>query len=195
MTFADRPIDEFLDSVASPAVAPSAGAVAAVSAASGTALCEMVCVHTVGKEGYADVEDDLRERAARLRSLRARLLELAEADARAVESLAGGTGAVAVEEEEPERRHLVEIPLETAEVCADVLRVAPGAIEEGTDTASEDGATGVLVVHATLGSSARLVRANLDGIEDAAFVAGVRERVRRLEADADDLLERALANA
>jgi methenyltetrahydrofolate cyclohydrolase len=194
MTLADRSVEEFLNGVASSAVTPSAGAVAAVSAASGAALCEMVCLHTIGKEGYADAEDELRELVDGLHSSRDRLLELAEADARAVDGLVTGKGPAGTDEGEAAQHRLVEIPLETAEVCRRVLRFARVAIETGTETASEDGVTGALLVHAAFGSSVRLVRANLDGIEDATFVADVEERVGRLEADADGLLERALAN-
>jgi len=197
VTFTDRPIDEFLDSVASRAVAPSAGAVAGVSAASGTALCEMVCVHTIGKEGYAAVEEELREVRENLGDARTRLLELADADAEAVDQLRRALDRDGNDEDagatEASVRLVVEIPLEVAEICREVLDIAPEVVEKGAENAREDGLTGVLLTHAALQSSLRLVRANLEDVGDAAFVAEVGDRVRRLEADADRALERAFS--
>ncbi|WP_331233994.1 cyclodeaminase/cyclohydrolase family protein [Natronorarus salvus] len=198
MTFADRSVGGFLDEVASPAVTPSAGAVAAVTAASGIALCEMVCIHTIRKGGDTDVEDELREIRDDLRIARRRLLVLADADAEAVDGLRTAlddrNGEGDVDAVEAASRRVVEVPLETAEVCGEVLRLAAVAIGEGTDSTVEDGATGVFLTHAALRSSARLVRANVEEGEDPEFVDEVETRLRRVEEGATEALDRALSN-
>ena len=80
MTFADQSIDEFLESVASATVTPSGGAVAAVCGAAGAALCQMVCIHTAGKDGYADVEREMHSARDAFETHRIRLLALADED-------------------------------------------------------------------------------------------------------------------
>jgi formiminotetrahydrofolate cyclodeaminase len=73
MTFANQTISEFLEHVAAATVTPSGGAVAAIGGAAGAALCEMVCIHTIGKDGYAHVEQELTEMCNELGTYRQHL--------------------------------------------------------------------------------------------------------------------------
>ena len=87
MTFADQPIGEFLDAVASEQVTPSGGAVAPVGGAMGAALCEMVCIHTVDTDGSETAADELIDVGGALADQRERLLDLADEDAAAVDAV------------------------------------------------------------------------------------------------------------
>src|SRR5256885_8793056 len=74
---------EWLDGLASAAPAPGGGAAAAVQAAVGAALLEMVCNLTIGKPRYAAVADAMTAARVEAAAARAEALELADADAKA----------------------------------------------------------------------------------------------------------------
>lgn len=197
MPFADQPIGEFLDDVASGAVTPSGGAVAAVGGAAGAALCEMVCLHTAGKDGYEDVENRLDAARSRLHSNRRRLLELADEDATAVDRLqqafddpSGATG---------HRQQAIEtattVPLETAATCLEVLEEGEVVVRKGNDRATADAVAGIYLAHAALQTSLEIVRTNLELIDDEQFVRQTADRASELERSAITAYRRATSRS
>lgn len=196
MTVADEPIGAFLSAVASEAVTPSGGSVAAVAGAAGAALCEMACLHTVGKEGYGDVEAELADAGEEFAACRQRLLMLADEDVAAVERVGEAFDEPDSEEDPQEAaKAAAEVPRETAETCLDVLDAAEAVAAEGNRNAVADTATGAFLAGAALQASVFTVRANLGAIDDAAFVSETRERVDGIERAADARLERIRSTA
>lgn len=192
MTFADQSIESFLDRVASEALTPSAGAVAAVTGASGAALCEMVCLHTLGDETDGDGETELVETGETLQTLRGKLLALADADAAAVEGVRSVFAESADEQSVDEvARRATEVPLETAEVCLAILEHAEVVAANGTRNATADAVTGAVLAHAALQSSLGLVRANLPLLDSGQFHSQTVDRVDELEHAGQQALERA----
>lgn len=193
MTVAGQPIGEFLEAVASGRVTPSGGAVAAGTGAAGAALCEMVCVHTVGTDEPGDV-DELAAVAEALASDRTRLLELADEDVRAVERMQSAFATHDAHAPETQRAltAATDAPLETAAVCLDVLEHAERAVADGSDRATADAVTGAVLAHAALRSAVGTVRANLEHIEDEAYVSETSARVEELDAAGNRALDRAL---
>lgn len=198
MTFADQTVEEFLDTVASNAVTPSGGSVAAIGGAAGAALCEMVCIHTVGKDEYADVERELTETREELHSCRVRLLELADEDAVAVDELQDAFETPAdegrTETVRDAAKRATETPLEIAEACLDVLDHAAVVTEKGSANAVADAGTGAFLAYSSLRSTVETVRVNLETIDDTEFTAELERRSADLDALAEATLERAIAN-
>jgi formiminotetrahydrofolate cyclodeaminase len=186
VTLDTRALDRFLDDVASARVAPAGGTGAAVAGALGTALCEMVCVHSADTTGgtLADVRDDLRTE-------RDHLSDLAAADAAVVDDLF----AAADGPDEAGLKRATGVPITTAEACLTVLELAVDVTERGSPTAVADAVTGVLLVDAALHASLRTARHNLDRIADPSFVAVIEERTAEIEVRADDARDRAMGNA
>ncbi|MBV0926203.1 cyclodeaminase/cyclohydrolase family protein [Halomicroarcula limicola] len=180
---ADRTIDSFLSGVAASAVAPSAGAVAAVTGSMGAALCEMVAIHT--SEPTASLTDARHDLAAD----REQLLELADADAAAVDTVqtAFEDGS---ETDYPQAalQRATTVPLRIAEACATVAEHAVAVAEEGTRNAVVDVAVGARIARTALASAATIVRENLDLIDDESFVADARRRLDDAEEAADTAL-------
>lgn len=196
MTVADEPIGAFLSAVASEAVTPSGGSVAAVAGAAGAALCEMACLHTVGKDGYGDVEAELADAGEEFAACRQRLLMLADDDVAAVERVGAAFDAPdSGVDPQAAARAATAVPRETAETCLDVLDAAEAVTAEGNRNAVADAATGAFLAHAALRACVWTVRANLGTIDDAAFVSETRERVDGIERAADARLERVQATA
>ena len=91
MTVADRTIGEFLNDIASENVTPAGGTAAAIGGATGAALCETVCIHTIERDGPADGKTELAEIRTDLGTQRAHLLDLAERDAEVVAAFGEGS--------------------------------------------------------------------------------------------------------
>ncbi|EMA36699.1 cyclodeaminase/cyclohydrolase family protein [Halococcus hamelinensis] len=198
MTFANQPLDEFLASVAAPTVTPSGGAVAAVGGAFGAALCEMACIHTVEKEGYANVHAEFGDRRDELAEHRARLLELADEDARAVEELQAAfetsddDGRAELVHEKALRA--VDVPVAVAESCLDILEHATAATANGNTNAIADAGTGALLTRSVLRSSVLTARTNLELLEDTATVSEIDDRLDTISNESDEALSRITSN-
>lgn len=198
MTFANQTINEFLERVASAAVTPSGGAVAATGGATGAALCEMVCIHTIGKDGYADVEQNLTRVRDELGTHRARLLELSDEDSTTVDEL-----QEAFETPDDKRRdeaiqeaakRATDVPMKIAEECFGIIEHATVVTEKGNQNAIADAGTGAFFAHAALQASVLTVQLNLKMIEDMAFVAEVENRSTEIDDSAEEELEQVKAN-
>lgn len=197
-TFADRTIDDFLENVASATVTPSGGAVAAIGGAAGAALCEMACIHTVGKDGYAEVEREIAGVRNELGANRVRLLELADEDSAAVDELqaAFGTSGSDGRDRTVQRaaKRAIEVPLQTAEECLDVIEHATVVTRKGNRNAVADAGTGAFLAHAALRASVSTVQLNLEMIENAAFLAEMERRSTEIDDSAERAVEQVKEN-
>ncbi|WP_273836832.1 cyclodeaminase/cyclohydrolase family protein [Halococcus sp. PRR34] len=199
MSFADQTINEFLEDVAATTVTPSGGAVAAMSGASGAALCEMVCIHTIEQEDYSEVRPEMVDIRDDLETQRVRLLELADEDSIAVDEL---QAAFEIPREE-DRAELIqeashrttEVPLEVAERCLNVLEHARVVTAKGNRNTIADGGTGAFLAHSAVQASVLIVQSNLELIEDVAAVTEIEERSGDIRKAADEAMTQVKTNA
>lgn len=192
MTYDERTIGEFLDGVASREVTPAGGTSAALVGAIGTALCEMVCLHTIGRDEYADVAAEMADARDELGVQRELLLDLADRDAEVVEDLLGASGDGPAPT--AARKRATGVPLAIAEACLPVLEHATVLTERGNSNAAPDAGTGSFLVRSALEASLFTVRCNLDGISDPSFVEEMETRAADLERAAETEFERAMAS-
>jgi len=196
MAFKEESISSFLDGVASEKVTPSGGAVAALTGAMAASLGEMVCIHTLSHEDDAAAE--LAEIGETLQSHRHRLLELADEDAAAVTALQSALTSAQADPDAETRREraeaskgTVEPPLETAERCLDILEHAVVLTERGRQNALADSLTGVFLARAALRACTWTARANLELIDDDAFVSAGYDRIADIERAGETAFDRA----
>lgn len=187
MTYAEHTIDELLARVASRDVTPAGGTVAAVAAATGASLCEMVCIHTLEKDEHADVAADMADLRDELRGHRRQLLELADADAAVIDEVFGSSD---VAPDQSDLKRSITVPTTIAETCLSILEGAVEVSETGTPTALADIATGAFLVHSALRASVFTARANVGRITDDGFAEDVDRRTTELEAAAADARDR-----
>ena len=207
MTYGDAPIDEFLDDVASERVAPAGGTAAAITGATGAALCEMVCIHAMaagrerpaGSVGATDAdaagdeprtepagpdgdheEPSFPEMRSGLRRRRAALLALADRDGAVVEELFGADGAPSTRVE----RRAVGIPLAVAEAALEVLIDAETVFRHGRAGVVADARTGAYLADAAVRASVATVRTNAAALPEGSFAADVEERATDVAAAA-----------
>lgn len=182
MTLADTPVGALLEDIASGGVTPGGGVTAAIAAAAGTALVEMVCSNTLGRDETDERAEALSDLRADLADHRERLLVLADEDKAAVEALmdAYSTPASDGRDEAIEAAAIraTEVPLEIAETSRDVLDRATTVAELGNPNAVADGLIGAYLVRGTLEAMVYTVHVNLE-------VIGDETRARDFEARAD----------
>lgn len=189
MSFTAQPLDEFLAGIASDDVAPAGGTAGAVAGAIGTALCEMVCIHSVEYGDDPGVTADLATVGDDLRRRRDHLLRLAETDATIVDELfAGSVSGV----DPSARKRAVSVPLSIAETCISVLEGAGTVTNAANPNAVADAVTGVILVDAALRASVYTVRQNLRAVEDREFVTETKPEVAELERRGKELYSTAM---
>ena len=192
MDYRDQTIAQFCSSIASTNVVPAGGSAAAVVGATGAALCELTCIHTVEKEEFADVASDLARAKADLERQRSVLLDLADRDAAAVEAL---LAAADDETRASTAKRATGVPLAIAEACQTVLEQAVVVTATGSPRAVPDAVTGAFLARAALQAAVFTVRTNRRDISDEEFVADVEQRVGDVETASREVFDRVMANA
>jgi formiminotetrahydrofolate cyclodeaminase len=187
--FTQEPLGKFLDDLASKAPAPGGGSVAALSGALGAALVSMVCNLTIGKEKYAAVEGDMQAILAQSEALRARSMELLEADVAAYSAVsAAGKMPRDTEEQKKARTAAMQkalvnataVPMGVAEACVAILDLCPETAEKGNVNAVSDVGVAALMAEAGLRAAALNVLINLGLVKDENFVRQTRHQLNTL---------------
>lgn len=182
----EQQIQVFLDELASSASTPGGGGAAAIMGAMGAALVSMVCNLTVGKEKYADVEDELKAVLEQSEALRARLTDMIQADVEVFDRVMASYGMPKSTDEEKAARSAeiqealkaaTDVPLECAKASAEVIALSRAAAEKGNLNVISDAGVAVVAGFAALKSAALNVNINIGGIKDEAFVADRRQQL------------------
>jgi formiminotetrahydrofolate cyclodeaminase len=173
-SFLDAGLKEFLDAVPARTPAPGGGSVAAIVGALAAGLVAMAA-------RFAPDEWERRaEVVGRAEELRARVEQLADADAEAY-------GAFMAERTPDTTERIVAVPFELAEVAAEVAELAADVAEEGNPNVTGDAAAGADLAAAAASIAARLVAINAEAgdprVEEAAALAAhAAEAARRTSA-------------
>lgn len=179
-------LESYLDRLASAEPEPGGGSVAALVGALGAALVTMVTNLTLGKEKYAEVQDDMTEIRAGSETLRRRLEELVTLDALAYAKVATAMKLPREDENQKEARRRVlqsalqgaaEVPLEVAETALEVAKLCLPAAEKGNVNGVSDAGVAALLADAAAQSAALNVKINLAWIEDDVFKRDAWTRV------------------
>ena len=185
-TLAFLPVHEFLARVAAPTPTPGGGAVAALAGACGTALAEMVAALPRTRQNEPGERAALEMVRPALLAARTRLETLAQLDVEAFDRLLCGFRLPKhTETEQALRRTAIAeatkeatlVPLETARVCADALKLIETVAGAGNRAAAADVLVAIGVVRAAAEGAAANVRANLETLDDQAFTAGSMQRL------------------
>lgn len=189
----DMKITEIIDLTASDAPAPGGGSIAALVAALGSALGQMVLALSYGKKSFESLDQSIQERLrqedAELTKLRERLVELIDLDVEAFSSyMAAFRLPKASEEEKAARREAIDgaalfamqVPLETAERCLNVLNCLPIIAEYGNQNAVTDAGVASLLATAACEAALLNVRINLPSIKDEMIRSKAEKRMLKL---------------
>ena len=197
----EKPVNTFLDELASSAPAPGGGSAAALAAAIGAALVSMVANLTVGKKDYANVQEDIQRILGRSEALRHKCQELLDADVAAYTEVSKVYKMPRDTEEQKQARsaamqkalkNATAVPMQLAEACVEILDLCPESAEKGNVRAVSDVGVGALMAEAALRAAALNVLINLGSIKDESFVKKERARLDSILSGTAERKERIL---
>ncbi len=183
---AESTIGEFVVALGSNQPAPGGGAVAGVALALSGAMVKMACGYSIGKKKYAEVESELVAIVDRCEAISERALALADADAVAY---AGFAAAMNLPRKSPEEktarraalaeaaRSATAIPLELAELCAELIELADKTCRIGNPNLVGDAAGCGSLARGALRICQLNVGSNVAVIDDNDFVERTRTRM------------------
>ncbi len=201
MDFDKTGFADLLTAFSSDAPTPGGGTAAALTAAMGAALAEMVAALTLSKEKYAAVHEAVRPIAGLARRSRMELQRLAHEDAEAYDAV---VAARRLPKDTPDQQkvrakktseanHLAaDVPMRTARAATRLLGAMPDLARKGNPNAASDAGAAALLLEAAVHAALLNVAINLAGIEDVGYNADMRAESQRLEEEAVRLRERVL---
>ena len=193
------PVATFFEQVAAATPTPGGGSVAAFVGALAACLATMVANLTLGKKKFAEHDEAMREVKREAGALRARLIGLAGRDSEAFEGVLKARRLPQTTAEEIAARdramaaadlEATRVPLETAEACLGVLRLAETVAQRGNPNAVSDaGVAGLLA--AAAGEGALLnVEINLKSLPAGADKDDIQKRLQGFSASLGDSARR-----
>jgi len=187
--YLDKPLQYYLDELASANSTPGGGSAAALSGAMGAALASMVARLTLGKTDYADtawMQPEIEALLQQTEKLRERFQQLMQEDIDAYGRLSASFKMPRTTPEEVNARgksiqaHLVEaalVPLEMAECGSSLVKCCCRIAEIGNVNVLSDVATGALLASSAGAGAAWMVRANLRAMKDLELVEVLSKRL------------------
>ena len=194
MKLVEQRVIDFVAATASKEPTPGGGAIAALTAATGAALAEMVANLTFGKKGYEAVQTEMEELQAKAEAIRKRMLELSQADADVFNIFMNALGLPKnTDEEKAARTAAIQqaykdaamVPFEIGELANQIFDLAELASRKGNQNLITDGIIAAINARAAVKSSFLNVRINLSGIKDESFVAELISKMYAIEKDLD----------
>ena len=194
MKLVEQRVIDFVAATASKEPTPGGGAIAALTAATGAALAEMVANLTFGKKGYEAVQTEMEVLQAKAEEIRNRMLELSQADADVFNIFMNALGLPKnTDEEKAARTAAIQqaykdaamVPFEIGELANQIFDLAELASRKGNQNLITDGIIAAINARAAVKSSFLNVRINLSGIKDESFVAELISKMYAIEKDLD----------
>lgn len=194
MKLVEQRVIDFVAATASKEPTPGGGAIAALTAATGAALAEMVANLTFGKKGYEEIQDEMEELQAKAEAIRERMLELSQADADVFNIFMNALGLPKnTDEEKTARTAAIQqaykdaamVPFEIGELANQIFDLAELASRKGNQNLITDGIIAAINARAAVKSAFLNVRINLSGIKDESFVAELTSKMYAIEKDLD----------
>ena len=194
MKLVEQRVIDFVAATASKEPTPGGGAIAALTAATGAALAEMVANLTFGKKGYEAVQTEMEELQAKAEAIRKRMLELSQADADVFNIFMNALGLPKnTDEEKAARTAAIQqaykdaamVPFEIGELANQIFDLAELASRKGNQNLITDGIIAAINARAAVKAAFLNVRINLSGIKDESFVAELTSKMHAIEKDLD----------
>ena len=194
MKLIEQKVSEFVAATASKEPTPGGGAIAALTAATGAALAEMVANLTFGKKGYEEVQSEMEELQAKAEAIRNRMLELSQADADVFNIFMNALGLPKnTDEEKASRSAAIQqaykdaamVPFEIGELAYQIFDLADLASRKGNQNLITDGIIAAINARAAVKAAFLNVRINLSGIKDESFVTDIITKMNAIEKDLD----------
>lgn len=182
-------INDYIEALSSKSSVPGGGGACGVVAALGASLGSMVCNLTIGKERYADYEEEIKELLYNCTKLTQRFLECADEDAKCFEPLSKAYGLPhKTDEEKAYRDKVLEenlikaamAPIDTMLIIADILNILDRLADIGSILAISDVGVGAELAIAASDGAALNVFINTKLMKDRAAAEELNNKTRDL---------------
>lgn len=192
----EKTVRGFIDETASNSPAPGGGSIAALSASSSAALIAMVANLTVGKEKFADVEEEMQEVIGKATAFKDMFLEYIDKDANSFNAaMAAFKLPKETEEEKAHRTKMIQegykgaanVPFTVGKEAFKLMELAEFVVEKGNQNAVTDGAVAAMQARTAVHSAFYNVKINLGSIKDEEYVAKMRSEMKELEDKVDEI--------
>ncbi len=194
MKLVEQKVSDFVAATASKEPTPGGGAIAALTAATGAALAEMVANLTFGKKGYEEVQSEMKDLQSKAEAIRNRMLELSQADADVFNIFMNALGLPKnTDEEKATRSSAIQqaykdaamVPFEIGELAYQIFDLADMVSRKGNQNLITDGIIAAINARAAVKAAFLNVRINLSGIKDEVFVTDITAKMNAIEKDLD----------
>lgn len=185
----DKPVNRFLEALASDTPTPGGGSVSALSGALSAALSAMVAGVTFGKKEYRRRNAEMERIAVRAQQLIPELSALADEDSRSFDAFMAALRLPQTSDADKSARQaakeraaidMTEIPLRTLRLTVELLELAEALVKKGNVNALSDAAAAALQAEAAAWGAYYNVRINLPQIGDGEKRAALRQEADRL---------------
>ncbi len=176
--FKDMTLSEFVSATSSSKAVPGGGSVAALTASNGASLIAMLCNLTVGKKGYEQHWDKMKE-VAEICSQKAQdFLGFIDKDSKAFNDYMDALKMPKDDKEQIMAREMsiasalydaTFVPLQLARQVDKLFEYADYAVTFGNKMATSDGAIAVLLLKSAITSALYNVKINLPSIQNEAI--------------------------
>jgi formiminotetrahydrofolate cyclodeaminase len=184
--YLDKPLQTYLDELASSQPTPGGGSAAALSGAMGAGLASMVARLTLGKADYVTVQQEIEAISQQTERLRARFQQLMQEDIEAYGRLSATFKLPrTTPEEKTARTEAIQkqlaaaalVPLEVAEYAAELVRYCLRIAEIGNANVLSDVAAGAALASSAGTGASWMVRTNLRAMKDLELMNALSNRL------------------
>ena len=190
---------DFVDEVSRESPAPGGGSIAALAGALGASLSSMVANLTSNTRGSEDVDTILNETAEKCQQLKFDLVRAVDADTDAFNEYMEARRLPNKTDEEKKARNeamqnglkkAVNVPLNTAKMSYEAIKVAEPVVEYGNPNSITDVGVGAQIAYTGVVGGIYNVLINLKDIKDEKFNADMRAQCNQLKKDAQEMLNK-----
>lgn len=193
-------LENFIDELASPTPTPGGGGAAALSAAMGSALLEMVAGLTHSRRKYAGVKDEVESIQAQALKLREEFIQLVEDDAyvykRVITVLQYQTDnndKTVLQAIEDALIGAAQVPLQVCQLSLEMAKLGERLADIGLEHAAPDAAAACNLAEAAAHISKLNIMTNLRNVENAKLKTSWKNKSTRMVAEISEIAARTRA--
>ena len=181
-------VSDFIDEVSRESPAPGGGSIAALAGTLGASLSSMVSNLTANRRGSENVDEILNASAEQAQEIKNALMNGIDADtaafnaymeARRLPSKTSEEKKIKNEAEQKGLKEAVMVPLKTAQLSLDVIKIASAVAEYGNPNSITDVGVGAQIAFTGVKGGIYNVLINLKDIQDSKFVDEMKQKCRR----------------
>ncbi|OYD17590.1 glutamate formimidoyltransferase [candidate division WOR-3 bacterium JGI_Cruoil_03_44_89] len=186
----DAATRDFIDEVSMDSPAPGGGSVSALSGAFSGALLSMVCILTVGKKGYEDAQERVKEIGVKAQGLKDELIKLVDEDTEAFNGIMSAMRLPKKTEEDKKKRDeavekatkkAILVPLRIMHEGKKIMELLKDAAGICNVNAISDIAVAALEAETAVKGAALNVDINIPNVRDEEFRKGIGDERKEIE--------------